>query len=125
MISNDLNLPAYRPAETLDEVFDEFFTAFFSRNMPCLASDLLNEGFQEPEIVESVRRAMAVLSSVGLDTRRHFQLISTVQNGMEVRDCKLTALGYAMVLMNGPAENATVGNWQLQLLHQLLGRREG
>ncbi|MEK7253462.1 MAG: hypothetical protein AAB316_01850 [Bacteroidota bacterium] len=122
---NDMNLPAYPPAETLDEVFDEFFTAFFSRNMPCLASDLLKDGFQEPEIVESVRRAMSVLNSAGMDARRHFQLVSTVQEGLEIRDCKLTALGYALVLMNGPADNAVVGDWQLQLIQQFLGKREG
>jgi len=37
-----------------------------------------------------------------------------------VKDCKLSKLGYAMVLLNADPEYAVVGQWQLKVLKEFL-----
>ena len=111
-----MNLTIYHPTETVNEILDDFLQAYYGKRMSYFASDLLKEGFSPEEIMSAVRRAMGICRSGGMEVRQHFQLVYTTLEGAIVRDCKLTRFGYALVLLNGPASNEMVANWQMQLV---------
>ena len=117
-----MNLTIYHSTETVNEILDDFLQAYYGKQMSFFASDLLKEGLSPEEIMTAVRRAMAICRSNDTDLRKHFQLVYTTLNGAIVRDCKLSRLGYALVLLNGPSSNAVVANWQLQLVRYFLNK---
>ncbi len=115
-----MNLTVYHSTEPVNEMLEEFMDAYYGQRMPCFASDLLQEGFSPEEIMTAVRRAMVSCRSAGMDVREHFQLVYTTLQGAIVRDCKLTQFGYALVLLNGPAGNHAVAEWQVRLVNYFL-----
>jgi hypothetical protein len=119
-----MNLILYQRESDLGENLEDFLNAYYNRNMSCLASDLLKEGFSAGEIVDAVRRAMSMARSAGISVRKHFRLVYTTLDGAIVRDCKMTRHGYALVLLNGPADNASVAVFQTRLIRHFLKNKE-
>ena len=106
----------YHEKYNREEALDNFIDVLYSNQMKYLASDLLKEGFSPSDIRSAVQRAISVGKSSDLDLRQHFSPIYTQSADQVIRDCKLSKLGYALVLLNAPAENPLVGNWQLKIL---------
>lgn len=96
--------------------FDQFLELLFYREMRFFASDLLEKGLDAADIQEAVNRAMLIGKTAGLDLRRHFTPIYTPYQGTMIKDCKLSKLGYALVLLNARASSPLVANLQLQVL---------
>lgn len=111
-----MSIILYQTENKVSEYLEDFLNAYFNRDMDCLASDLLAEGFSAAEIVDAVRRAMSMARAAGMNVRKHFRLVYTMLDGTIVRDCKMTKTGLALVLMNGPAGHAAAANFQSRLL---------
>ena len=110
----------YHENYDLQESLDNFLNLHFSSQMKYFASDLLEKGLSPTEVSRAIRRAMVAAESGGLELRKHFQLTYTERGGVLLKDCKLSDLGYAMVLLNAPAENPIAGKWQLKVLSKML-----
>jgi hypothetical protein len=102
------------------EPLENFIDLLHSSQMKYLASDLLQEGLSPRDIYEGIRRAMAAARAGGLAVRQHFVPLYTQAEGGLIRDCKLSKLGYALVLLNAGAKNPLVARWQLQLVRAFL-----
>ncbi|NJB72222.1 hypothetical protein GGR42_002713 [Saonia flava] len=93
-----------------------FMDFYYSLRMRYLASDFLDKGLSPKQITDGVVQAMRAGRSSGIDLRQHFMPIFSGMNKEIIRDCKLSRLGYALVLMNADARLTEVGKWQLEVL---------
>ena len=113
-----IDITIYHPNESLGESLENFLHLYHGSHMHRLASDLLKEGFSVKDIMEAVRRAMSICRTGGVDLRPHFQLVYTQLDGTLVRDCRLSDLGYSLVVMNGPADHPLVARWQIRMARE-------
>lgn len=111
-----MNVVLYNKNYELNESLENFLDTYFGRQMNYLASDLLDEGLSPIEIAEAVRRAMTIGKVAEIAIRRHFIPVYTFYEGTLVRDCKLSNLGYAMVLLNAAPTTPAVAAWQMKVL---------
>lgn len=109
----------YQPEYDLHEAIDHFMDEYHSANMRYLASDFLSEGFSPQEIILAVRKAVTICQTAGLESRRHFYPVYTQYKGSTVKDCKLSAMAYKLVLLNGPEHRRLVAEFQFKLLQDV------
>ncbi len=95
---------------------DDFLRIMYSSRMKYLASDLLKKGLSPVDIANAMRRAMTVAKAGGLNVAAHFMPMYTQFDDGIMQDCKLSHLGYALILMNARPDLASVGKWQLKVL---------
>lgn len=107
-----------------EDSLEEFLDVLFYRGMDYFASDLLDKGLTPKDLSEAIKRAMLAGKTAGLELRRHFIPVYTQFEGTLVKDCKLSKLGYALLLMNANVANPVVANWQMQVLEQFVAGRE-
>jgi len=115
-----MNVIVYHKEYDVTESFDNFRDIYFSSQLKYLASDLLNQGLKPRDIKDAVKRAMAAGKSAGLEMKRHFALVYTQKGSTAVYDCKLSRLGYALVMLNASPHLRTVGEWQVKVLTDFL-----
>ena len=108
-----------REYNSIDSI-ENFLDLYFNREMEFFADDLLKEGLSPSDIKEAIQRAMAAGRAAGLEIRKHFAPVYCQINGTLLYDCKLSRLGYAMVLLNARPELPIVGEWQLKILRHFL-----
>lgn len=104
----------------LEESLVDFRDLFFSRQMKYLASDLLNEGLSPAEISHAVKKAMKSCRTAELEIRQHFIPVYTQVDEMLVSDCKLSRLGYGLVLMNAEVNIPIAAHWQIKVMSDFL-----
>jgi hypothetical protein len=104
----------------LEESLENFLNLHYGGQMKYFASDLLDNGLSPQAITNAVRRAMLAARSAGLNVREHFFLVYTERNGEVMRDCKLSQMGYALVMLNADVRNDNVAKWQVKILEYFL-----
>lgn len=107
-----------------NDSLDQFLDVLFYREMKYFASDLLEKGLSPEEIQQAVNRAMLAGKTAGLVIRQHFTIVYTQFQGGLLKDCKLSKLGYALVLLNARPSSPVVANWQLQVLDHFFKNEE-
>ncbi len=117
------NLTVYQTKIDVYESLENFLNLYHGNRMHVLASDLLKEGFSTQDIINAVRQGMVVCRTARLPINQHFQLVYTQLNGALVRDCKLSDIGYALVILNGPPNHPLVAGWQMKLVKEVLEGR--
>ena len=88
--------------------------------MPYLASDLLDKGLSPEQISDAVLKAMKIGKSSRIKIRKHFMPVFTEVNKEVISDCKLSKLGYGLVLLNANPELSIVGEWQISIINSFL-----
>lgn len=105
--------------ETFDTIHN-FMDLYYSINMKYLASDLLDKGLSPQQITDAVAMAIRVARSSGIKVHKHFlPVFSGIGHGI-IQDCRLSHLGYGLVLMNADASLSAVGDFQVSLLRGFL-----
>lgn len=102
---------------TADSI-DHFMDFYYSLQMRYLASDLLDKGLSPDHISDAVVRAIRAGKSSGMDMRKHFMPVFSAINKEIIRDCKLSEMGYGLVLMNADVKIPAVGKWQTKVLEE-------
>lgn len=115
-----MNIVIFQQEDNLAESLGNFRDMFFSSRMKYLASDLLQEGLSPAEIRKSVQKAMTTCRTAELEIRQHFVPVYTQVDGMLVNDCKLSRLGYGLVLLNAEVNNPIAARWQIQVMMDFL-----
>ncbi|WGK64024.1 hypothetical protein [Croceiramulus getboli] len=105
-------------------VIDDFMDAYYGRQMKHLASDLLNKGFTPQQISDAINCAIKVANTAGLSTQAHFKPVCSSLNHEVIQDCKLSSLGYGLVLLNADPRHEAVGDFQISLLRRFLNSRD-
>ncbi len=114
-----MEIAIFTKAQRPDSI-DNFMDFYYSLRMKHLASDLLNKGLSPQQIGYAVLRAIGVGKSSGLDIRQHFMPVFSGLDKEIVNDCKLSHLGYGLVLMNADVEISLVGDFQISVLKKYL-----
>jgi hypothetical protein len=99
---------------------DDFLNLYYSLSMRHLASDLLEKGLSPKQINQAVISAIKIANSSGLETRKHFKPMFSGTKQDIVKDCKLSHLGYGLVLLNADRDLSVVGMFQVGLLEEFL-----
>lgn len=113
-----MELIIYKEFYKIEDSIDNFCTLYYNLQMDFLASDLLDEGLSPQQITDGVLRAMKVGAASNMEIRKHFMPVFTqLKNGI-ISDCKLSKLGYGMVLLNASPDLPSVGKWQIKVLEK-------
>ncbi|TYC10564.1 hypothetical protein ES677_11525 [Bizionia gelidisalsuginis] len=97
-----------------------FMDFYYSIQMKHLASDLLEQGLTPNQITDAVSAAIKAANASGIETHKHFMpVFSALREGV-IKDCKLSELGYGLVLMNADSSLAVVSNFKLDMLKKYL-----
>jgi hypothetical protein len=100
----------------VDNSIENFLDLFYSKGMKYFASDLLQKGFSTKDIQDAIKRAVTVGRTSGMEIRKHFAPVYTQIDGQLVNDCKLTRMGYALVILNARPGLKATSEWQLKVL---------
>lgn len=115
-----MEIVIFQQENNLEDSLGNFRDLFFSRQMKYLASDLLQEGLSPVEIRKAVQKAMTSCQTAEMEIRQHFIPVYTQVDGMLVNDCKLSRLGYGLVLLNAVVSNPLVARWQIKVMRNFL-----
>ena len=105
--------------ETLPSISD-FLDAYYCQQMDFLASDLLVKGLSPAQISDAVFTAIRVANSSHINARKHFKPMYSSIGQEIIKDCKLSHLGYGLVLMNADPKLTVVGDFQVSVLKEFL-----
>ncbi len=111
-----VNKRSYDPVNSIEDFLD----FYYSYRMKYLASDLLKKGLSPSQLLEAISGAMKIGSSAGIELREHFMPLFTEVNKEIIRDCKLSRLGYSLVLLNADPDLGVLGKWQVKVLENFL-----
>lgn len=115
-----MELVIYREAKISESTIEDFLEMFYSARMNYLARDLLEQGLDYSEIEQAVLRAIQIAGAAGLQITQHFKPVYSQKGNVIMKDCKLSELGYALVLTNANPANQNVARWQLKLVDAFL-----
>ena len=111
-----MDLLIYQTEYHQADAIETFLDFYYNIRLDHLASDLLKEGLSPEQISDAVLKAMNVGKSSGLEIQQHFMPVFTDMKREIINDCKLSKLGYGLVLLNADTEVSTVGQWQIKVL---------
>lgn len=104
------------------DAIHNFMDFYHSLNMKHLASDLLDKGLSPLQISAAVVAAIKIAKVSNLDTNAHFMPVLSGKNKTIIEDCKLSHLGYGLVLMNADVNLEVVGEFQIDVLRGYLDK---
>ncbi len=119
-----MQLSIYKPAINTADSIANFMDFYYSLHMHLLASDLLHQGLSPKQISDAVVRAINIAKSSGMNIREHFNPIYSGIGKEVFSDCKLSRLGYGLVLMNAETNLSAVAKWQRKVLETFLETTE-
>ncbi|MFD1553361.1 hypothetical protein DNU06_06765 [Putridiphycobacter roseus] len=115
-----MELLIYRKEYDRSDAMDSFFDSYYSLGMKFLASDLLDQGLAPAQISAAIIKAMKVTRSSGLEIRQHFKPVFSYRNNELIRDCKLSKMGYGLVILNADIDLSIVGKLQVSMMNRFL-----
>ena len=115
-----MELSIYSRTYTKSNAILNFMDFYHSLNMKYLASDLLDKGLSPKQISEAVVAAIKISNASKIETKTHFMPIFSGIHQAVIEDCKLSHLGYGLVLMNADPNLSVVCEFQIDVLQQYL-----
>lgn len=111
-----MDLMIYNGQTNPNSSLNNFMDMLHGCEMNHLASELLREGWPPEEIQKAFQRAMSIAKMAGLQISHHFCPVYTQNNDGTIRDCKLSKLGFLLVIINGSTDLPLVAVWQINLI---------
>jgi hypothetical protein len=105
-----------------NDAIHNFMDFYHSLNMKHLASDLLDKGLSPKQISEAVVEALKIVKASRLEANAHFMPVFSGIQQTIIEDCKLSKLGYGLVLMNADSNLGVVGEFQVNVLKGYLDK---
>jgi hypothetical protein len=105
------------------DAIHNFMGFYHSLNMTHLASDLLDKGLSPKQISEAVVVAIKIANASRIETNAHFMPVFSGINQTVIEDCKLSHIGYGLVLINADSNLSVVGEFQVEVLKEYLNER--
>ncbi|WP_158976449.1 hypothetical protein [Cellulophaga sp. L1A9] len=117
-----MQISIYQQENRTADTIDNFMEFYYGLRMHFFASDLLYQGLSPKQISDAVTKAMSIAKSSKLNLREHFRPVFSSMANEVISDCKLSRLGYGLVLLNAETKLSVVGEWQLKVLEHFLGK---
>lgn len=102
------------------DIIHNFMNFYYAIKMKHLASDLLDKGLTPDQIRNAFAKAIRVANASGIQVKKHFMPVYSGIDKEIIQDCKLSHLGYGLVLMNADPGLSVVGAFQLDVLKEYL-----
>jgi len=115
-----MELTIYTKNYDVTDAVQNFMDFYYAINMKYLASDLIEKGLSPKQISNAVAMAIKIANSSGIETYKHFMPVFSGTHEVIIQDCKLSNLGYGLVLMNAEANLPVVGEFQVTILKKYL-----
>jgi len=115
-----MELLIYNSAYVEDDALQNFRNFQYALNMRHLASDLLDKGLRPEQIATAFTLAISIAEASGLQVEKHFMPVYSAIDRQIIQDCKLSHLGYGLVLMNADLNAAVVREFQIGVLTNYL-----
>ena len=99
---------------------DDFREKIAGQNLKYFASDVAEEAefLSDEELENAVKRSMQVCRAMQIPIRDHFQaMVQNTPHG-SINDWRISALGYALIHLNGHTDNPNVAKMQIDLLRR-------
>ncbi|MDH3652247.1 MAG: hypothetical protein OEQ53_21340 [Saprospiraceae bacterium] len=112
----------YQDRYDLDQSIQDFLDVYFRQRMEYFASDLFEVGLSPAEISTALQQALLAAKSAGLNVRQHFHKQYSDYRGALVSDCRLSRLGYGLLLLNANVSKRAVAKWQVKVLEHFLSK---
>lgn len=106
----------YNPIDSIEA----FFSLYYSLQMDYLASDLLDQGLSSKQISDAVTKAIKVAKSSELEIRKHFMPVFSQRDKAVINDCKLSKMGYGLVILNLDTNHSLVSKLQVCIMTKFL-----
>jgi|SRR5690554_1891122 hypothetical protein len=113
-----MELVVYLKEYDIADSVQNFMNFYYAKNMTHLASDLLNRGLSPKQITEAISAAITSTHASGTEVHKHFMLVYSGSDQGIIQDCKLSDLGYGLVLMNADPNLSAVSKFQTDVLKQ-------
>lgn len=110
----------YQNKYNTNESIESFIDLLYCSKMNYLASDLLHVGLSSSDIQDAINRALIVSINSDVKIRKHFAPMYTQVDGQVFRDCKLSEVGYSLVLLNARPDLKATGKWQMKVIANML-----
>lgn len=109
-----------RLERTENPYFEEFVRGVHERNLRYYASDIQQHLSMTDfkQLDEPIRRALQVCSSEGISADDHFKPVYRCKASNTLRDWRLSALGYCLVMLNCNPLHPTVARMQITLVNK-------
>jgi hypothetical protein len=115
-----MNIVIHHIQNEVEDSLTNFRNLYFNGQMKYFASDLLQEGLSPTAIRDAVQKAIRICNISDLEVRAHFQPVYTEMKGTIIKDCKLSQLGYGLVMLNAEETLPIVAQWQLKVVKNFL-----
>jgi hypothetical protein len=115
-----MELTIYKKEYDTADTIRNFTDFYYNLRMEHLASDLLSKGLSPKQISDAVTLAIKIAKASGVEIQQHFKLIYSAINQQIIQDCKLSHLGYGLVLMNANPNLSVVRDFQIRVLNKFL-----
>lgn len=112
-----MQLSVYSRIHNTVNSIDTFMELYYSSQMKYLASDLLKKGLSNEQVSAAVLKGIKIANLSGLETRQHFRPVYSAIENQIIKDCKLSELGYGLVLLNVDANAPVVAEFQIRILN--------
>lgn len=113
-----MELTIYTKEYDTADTIRNFMDFYYNLRMEHLASDLLSKGLSPKQISEAVTMAIKIAKVSNIEIQQHFKLMYSAINRQIIQDCKLSHLGYGLVLMNANPNLSVVGDFQIRVLNE-------
>jgi len=110
----------YREEYENVDAIDSFLRFYNNLKMKYLASDLLERGLSPKQISDAIEAAVKIANSSGIEAYKHFMPVFSGIDKDIIQDCKLSHLGYGLVLMNADTNLSVVSEFQVDVLKKYL-----
>lgn len=115
-----MELSIYTATPKIADNVQNFINIYYATHMEYLASDLLEKGLTPLQINEAITKAIKVANESDIKTHKHFLPVYSALKGGIIKDCKLSQLGYGLVLMNADIRLHVVSEFQVDILKGFL-----
>jgi len=115
-----MQVSIYKLEQKYTDSINNFMDFYYGLRLYYFASDLLYDGLSPKQISDAVTKAMNVAKNSKLNLKEHFKPVFSSMNNEVISDCKLSRLGYGLVLLNAETNLSVVGKWQLKVLDRFL-----
>ncbi len=106
----------YHESYPTSDSMEQFFDMYNASKMTYLASDLLKNGVSGEEISKALVRAFKAGETAGLDIREHFLPICTQGAEGLFNDCKLSKVGFGLLVINADVTVPAIAKYQLKVV---------
>ena len=115
-----MELAIYTTTYDIADTVQNFMDVYYATHMKHLASELLEKGLSPSQISDAVSAAIKVIKSSGIEAQKHFLPVFSGLNENIIQDCKLSHLGYGLVLMNADTSLPVVSEFQVDVIKDFL-----